>query len=56
MQFVIACEDEQHGNLFWSMDLGWTSYNEATLFDEHDKDHTDPPPGGFWLPYPGRKE
>lgn len=46
MKWIIAY---RYDSLFYNMDLGWTSLDEATLWDEYDKLHTTPPRGGYWI-------
>jgi hypothetical protein len=46
LKFVINHVDDVL--VFWSNEIGWTNYDEATFFTEKERNEFTPPIGGRW--------
>jgi hypothetical protein len=46
LKFVINHVDDVL--VFWSNEIGWTNYDEATFFTEEERNKFTPPIGGRW--------
>ena len=50
INFVIARSSSMNSDepVFWSNELGWVSYDDATIFTEKERDELNLPEDGIW--------